>query len=150
MSDPAELTSHLGFWLRQVSNHVSHAFALKVESCGVTVAEWVILRQLWRRGPVAPSRLAREIGITRGAVSKLAERLLAKALIRRTSGEGDLRTHTLALTPAGEALVPRLALLADQNDVEFFGHLGARDRAKLENYLRGIAERSGTRTMPVD
>ena len=33
VSRPAELSSiesHLGYWLRYVSNHVSHAFALKL------------------------------------------------------------------------------------------------------------------------
>ena len=35
------LDAHLGYWLRAVSNHVSHAFKTKVERHGVTVAEWV-------------------------------------------------------------------------------------------------------------
>ena len=35
----SDLTSHLGYWLRHVSNHVSHAFARKLESRDVTVAE---------------------------------------------------------------------------------------------------------------
>ena len=33
------LESHLGYWLRVVSNHVSHGFKSKVEAHGVTVAE---------------------------------------------------------------------------------------------------------------
>ena len=37
-SPPSHLTSHLGYWLRHVSNHVSQAFARKVEQQGVTVA----------------------------------------------------------------------------------------------------------------
>ena len=32
----------------------------------------------------------------------------------------DGRAQTLALTPAGRALTPRLAVLADANDAEFF------------------------------
>jgi hypothetical protein len=39
----SELTAHLGYWLRFVSNHVSLAFARKLESRGVTVADWVVL-----------------------------------------------------------------------------------------------------------
>ena len=46
----SDLTAHLGYWLRYVSNHVSHAFARKVEARGVTVAEWVLLRQLLESG----------------------------------------------------------------------------------------------------
>ena len=36
-----ELTSfetHLGYWIRYVSNHVSHAFAIRLAAIGVTVA----------------------------------------------------------------------------------------------------------------
>jgi hypothetical protein len=35
----SELTAHLGYWLRHVSDHVSHAFARKLASQDVTVAE---------------------------------------------------------------------------------------------------------------
>jgi hypothetical protein len=44
---PSQLTSHIGFWMRLVSNNVSHAFARKLEASGVTVAEWVILREMF-------------------------------------------------------------------------------------------------------
>lgn len=33
------LDSRLGYWLRYVSNQVSHAFSPKVQARGVTVAE---------------------------------------------------------------------------------------------------------------
>ena len=39
------LEDHAGYWLRFVSNHVSHAFMQKVEAKGVTVAEWARLRR---------------------------------------------------------------------------------------------------------
>lgn len=150
MGGPSELTDHLGYWLRLVSNHVSHAFALKAEECGVTVAEWVLLRRLWAREPVAPSRLAEETGLTRGAVSKLADRLLAKGLVERVDSREDRRAHTLALTAAGQALVPRLADLADRNDAQFFGELAPEDREQLELTLRAIVQRKGIDKAPVD
>ena len=56
MTTPSDLTAHLGFWLRAVSNEVSQAFAAKLASRDVTVAEWVTLRSLFGRAPVAPSR----------------------------------------------------------------------------------------------
>ncbi|MEI9903207.1 MAG: hypothetical protein WDN06_03970 [Asticcacaulis sp.] len=47
MTSPSHLEAHLGYWMRFVSNHVSQAFARKVEAHGVTVAEWVVLRELF-------------------------------------------------------------------------------------------------------
>lgn len=146
--DPSPLDAHLGFWLRFVSNHVSHAFQRKVEAHGVTVAEWVVLRQLFALGDVPPSRLADEMGMTRGGVSKLVERLHAKELVTRTSGEGDKRFQSVGLTAAGKKLVPKLAALADENDAEFFGHLTGEQRDAVTDLLKDIVRRHGLKDFP--
>jgi DNA-binding MarR family transcriptional regulator len=146
----SDLTAHLGYWLRYVSNHVSQAFARKVEAHGVTVAEWVLMRQLLEVEALAPSRLAERMGMTRGAVTKLADRLIAKSLMARVANPEDGRAQTLSLTPAGRAIVPELAVLADANDVEFFDHLALEDRAALLRILRGIVEKRGLKSVPVD
>src|SRR6478672_10303107 len=98
VSPVSALTEHIGFWLRTVSNHVSYAFAARVAAHDVTVAEWVVMRSLYGKDPMAPSRLAAEIGMTRGAITKLADRLIAKSLIVRKSSLEDGRSQTLALT----------------------------------------------------
>jgi DNA-binding MarR family transcriptional regulator len=144
------LTKHLGFWLRAVSNHVSHAFAAKVAAQGVTVAEWVVMRSLYGQDPMAPSRLAAEIGMTRGAITKLADRLIAKSLIVRRSSREDGRSQTLALTQRGMHLVPELAELADRNDAEFFDHLSAAERKRLEGLLKRLVERCRMTAVPID
>ena len=143
------LESHLGYWLRYVSNHVSHAFALKVAARGVTVAEWVVLRELYD-GESAPSALADRLGMTRGAISKLADRLIAKGLIARRASAGDRRFQTLALTRQGRALTPKLAALADRNDEEFFAPLDRATREAIETAMKEIVRRMGLRAAPVD
>lgn len=144
------LEDHLGYWLRAVSNHVSHAFSRKVEEHGVTVAEWVVLRVLYERDALPPSQVAETLGMTRGAISKLAERLAAKSLLVRTADGADRRFQSLTLTEAGRALVPVLAALADRNDVEFFGGLTGVEREVMERCLKGIVHRLGLRTAPID
>ncbi len=146
----SDLTAHLGYWLRYVSNHVSQTFARKVEARGVTVAEWVLMRQLLGEEALAPSRLADRMGMTRGAISKLADRLIAKSMVVRAADPKDGRAQTLALTPKGRGLVPKLAALADANDAEFFAHLTQRDRAALLRILQEIVERRGLKSLPVD
>lgn len=144
------LEDHLGFWLRYVSNQVSHAFSLKLAAREVTVAEWVMLRELYERDGMAPSALADRLGMTRGAISKLVDRLVAKSLLSRASGKPDRRYQDLALTAAGRALVPELSALADRNDAEFFGHLTPADRATIERIMEDVVCKLGLRTMPVD
>lgn len=146
----SDLTSHLGYWLRFVSNHVSYAFARKVEGCGVTVAEWVVLRELYGGGAVAPSEVAERLGLTRGAVSKLVDRLCAKGLVDKGPGGRDKRFQAVALTKEGAALVPRLARLADANDAEFFACLNARERAQLVRLMKRIVRERGLKQAPTE
>jgi len=149
-SSISPLEAHLGYWLRFVSNQVSHAFAAKLAGRNVTVAEWVVLRELCEAGDVAPSALADRLGMTRGAISKLAERLRAKGLVERTGSTDDRRFQTLALTAQGRALVPELSALADRNDEEFFGHLDPESRAVIEAAMKEIVRRHGLRAVPLD
>ena len=146
----SNLTAHLGFWLRAVSNHVSHAFAARIAAEGVTVAEWVMMRSLYGLEPMPPSRLAEAMGMTRGAVTRLADRLIGKSLVIRTADPDDGRAQTLALTPAGERLVPKLAALADRNDAEFFGSLSASERETLERLLKRLVRHGNMPAVPID
>ncbi len=144
------LEEHTGYWLRYVSNHVSHAFSRKVATQSVTVAEWVLLREMFDAGTANPSQLAESVGLTRGAVSKLVDRLSRKKLAVVSTSEGDRRYQTVELTAAGKRLVPVLAQLADENDREFFGHLKPEERTKLVNLLQDIVRRHGWKELPVD
>jgi DNA-binding MarR family transcriptional regulator len=150
MESISTLEDHAGYWLRYVSNHVSHAFSRRVEAQGVTVAEWVLLREMLGAGAANPSQLADSIGMTRGAVSKLVERLCRKKLALRSSSNGDRRYRTVKLTSAGKRLVPVLAQLADENDHEFFGHLKPEARNALVSLLQDIVRRQGWKDVPVD
>jgi DNA-binding MarR family transcriptional regulator len=149
-ASPSDLQAHLGYWLRLVSNAVSQSFARKVEAEGVSVAEWVFLRILFDHAPLPPSEVARRMGMTKGAISKLEGRLLEKGLIAREASLLDKRGHSLTLAPAGRALVPRLALLADVNDVDFFGGLSASERDRLESLLKKIVTSRGLTGAPID
>ncbi|MDI7774502.1 MarR family transcriptional regulator [Asticcacaulis sp. EMRT-3] len=132
-----------------VSNAVSQEFSRKVADEGVTVAEWAFMRALYQN-PASPSVLADRMGMTRGAISKLADRLLAKALIERTENPEDKRAHSLSLTAQGQLKVPVLAALADQNDAEFFGVLTPDDHKALAQILKTLADRRALKTIPVD
>jgi DNA-binding MarR family transcriptional regulator len=146
----SDLETHLGYWLRFVSNHVSHAFSLKLQTRDVTVAEWVVLRGLFDSDSASPSGLADRLGMSRGAISKLADRLIAKELVERTASTEDRRQQALSLTADGRKLVPSLSALADRNDAEFFGHLKPAERAALEKILLDIVRRHDLKTIPTE
>jgi DNA-binding MarR family transcriptional regulator len=84
----------------------------------------------------APSSLAHSTGLTRGAVSRLVDRLLQKNLVTRDEAAADRRFEDLRLTPAGRKLVPRLAALADKNARTFSGSSRRRNETAWFRCLR--------------
>jgi DNA-binding MarR family transcriptional regulator len=150
--DPAvsDLRKHVGFWLRFVSNHVSHAFGRKLLDSGVTVAEWVVMREMFDDEETSPGVLAERIGMTRGGVSKLVDRLVGKKLATRRERSDDRRFQSIALTAAGRRLIPQMAALADQNDEEFFHPLSARERAALIATMKKLVHAHGLQTLPTE
>lgn len=142
------LHAHLGYWLRLVSNAVSHSFARRVEAEGVTVGEWVFLRALFDAERIAPSALAERMGMTKGAISKLADRLVSKGLVKREADRDDKRGQMLALKAEGRKLVPRLARIADANDADFFGCLTRSERRQLRRILEKIVSDRGLTNVP--
>jgi DNA-binding MarR family transcriptional regulator len=145
----SDLRSHTGFWLRFVSNHVSQSFARKLVGSGVTVAEWVVLREMFDASATSPSALAAATGLTRGAISKLIDRLVQKELVSRAEAADDRRFQDVRLTPAGRTMVPKLAALADQNDHEFFSQLPVGERERLVATLKKLVATNKLKQIPI-
>jgi DNA-binding MarR family transcriptional regulator len=144
------LETHLGYWLRLVSNQVSHEFRRKLEQRGVTVAEWVVLRKLLEAAPLAPSQVADALGMTRGAISKLNDRLLQKELIEIAASPSDGRQQLVSLTRRGQTLVPQLAAAADENDHDFFSVLTTAEQSTLRKLVMKLVREHALRGTPID
>lgn len=145
----SRLDSYVGYWLRCVSKQYSDALSREMEDKGVALAEWIVMRELYD-GDRRPTALADKLGLTRGAVSKLAAKLVTNLMVTRHSSLGDGRAQMLALTDLGRAVVPVLAQLVDKIDEEFFGELDPRMRALIVSAMRGIIHRRRLRAEPVD
>ncbi|MDF3822323.1 MarR family transcriptional regulator [Leptospira sp. 96542] len=147
----SQLKKHIGFWMRIVSNHVSHSFARKLENKAVTVAEWVVLREMHEcGGAIAPSYIADLTGLSRGAISKLVDRLLDKGFLTRKESSNDRRYQEIELTKEAMMLLPELASLADENDMEFFSVLSSGERKTLIQLLKKTAELNQLTKLPIE
>lgn len=140
----------MGFWLRFVSNHVSGQFKRLVEANGVSVSEWVALRQLYGVGDASATELMDALGMTKGAVSKIITRLQDKGLVNRTAVDADRRAQKIVLSGAGRKLVPKLARLADDNDNAFFGHLDPALRAQLSGAMQDLVRTHQLKQLPLE
>ena len=146
----AQLESHLGYWLRRVSNAVSGTFARSLQEKQTSVAEWVLLRELHERGQTASGELADSLGLTRGAVSKIVDKLDVKGWIQTEAKEGDSRFRLLSLTRAGRRSLPVLAEIADQNDARYFDCLNAREKSTLRELLAKLTEHNRIQDAPTE
>lgn len=144
------LEAHLGYWLRYISNHVSASFAKALHARQFTVAEWVVLRHLYDHPEIASIELAAFLGMTRGATSKVLDKLEAKGLVERIARLEDKRSHRLSLTSDGTSILPILAGLADHNDAYFFDCLSDTEQATLRQLLQKVAQQHQWSDVPVD
>ena len=146
----SKLESHLGYLLRRVSNAVSGEFARAMHTKQTSVAEWVLLRHLYDGGQVTPGELAEALTMTRGAVSKIIDKLQTKGWIRSRISPQDNRVQLLSLTRGGERILPQLAELADRNDERFFVALDAGERSALRRLLGKLADHHHMHEVPVE
>jgi DNA-binding MarR family transcriptional regulator len=132
------LRDHVGYWLRRLSDEVHTSFERQLAAHDVTVAQWNVLVTVYRGDATTTGEAARFIGIDPGAVSRLVDRLAAKKLITRSADPQSRRSLRLELTPAGQALVPVLIGIADQNDTAYFGGLPPTEQTELVRLLRQL------------
>lgn len=147
-STPSDLDAHLGFWMRYVSNQVSSRFESQLTSHGVTVTEWVALRTLYKQSANTHANLIDELGMTKGAASKVITRLEAKGLVLKAYAADSAREQVLSLTAVGRRLLPKLAAVADENDDFFFGHLSKSSRTELMSMMRDLVQHHDMKELP--
>lgn len=131
------LESHLGYWLRCLSNFVSGDFSAKLAAHDISVAQWVVLRTLYDQQSVSLNEAAKLVGVDKSTLSRMIDRLLQRGLVSRTEGR-DRRSIGLSLSPSGTALVPKLAALADENDATFFKSLPPKQRQEFLSTIQNL------------
>jgi DNA-binding MarR family transcriptional regulator len=108
-----------------------------------------VLREMFDASTTSPSALAAATGLTRGAISKLIDRLVQKDLVSRAEAADDRRFQDVRLTPAGRTMVPKLAALGDQNDHEFFSQLPVGERERLVATLKKLVATNKLKQIPM-
>lgn len=144
------LEDHIGYWLRAVSNQVSLSFAKRLAGHDVGVGEWVVLNLLKEHESLSPAEIAQMIGITRGASSKLLDRLHSKQLILRKDSIHDRRYQEISISDEGRKLLPQLIHEAEMNEQHFFSHLSSEQKTLLIKQLKGISSMKHFDEIPIN
>jgi DNA-binding MarR family transcriptional regulator len=150
MKPPSRIEDHAGYWLRKLSNHVSSAFAGRVEAHGVSVANWVVLRILFDHDSLSLNALVSLVGVDQGALSRMVERLMARGLVIRKESPKNRREVAISLTTEGRKLVPKLAREADENDRAFFEQLPKRQQQEFRAILKTLLSLNSSVGIAID
>ncbi|MCP8897437.1 MarR family transcriptional regulator [Shinella daejeonensis] len=91
---------------------MTHAVDRRARAFGITGAQWVVLIRIGGGIGNTATELCRTLGYDSGAMTRMLDRLEKLDLVRRAPSPQDGRVTDVFLSPAGEALYPRLRPIA--------------------------------------
>jgi len=113
---------------------------------GLGEGDFDVLATLRRQGPpfaLTPGQIGERTMVTSGAVTKRVDRLEARGLVERRPSQGDGRSRTVALTPAGRALIDDAVVDHLANEARLLSGLDPVDRRALADLLGRLATSLG-------
>ena len=121
-ADDYHAEASLAYLLRRVIVSIGQAADRRLESLGLTNAQWVPLLKLHQGRGRTVAELARECTADTGATTRLLDRLEAKGLLRRVRSSEDRRVVNLELTAEGERAAEQIpAVLCEVHNAHLAG-----------------------------
>lgn len=97
------------FSLYQASRATTQAYRRLLEPWGLTYPQYLVLVELWNRGPLSVRELGDDLALDSGTLSPLLRRMEHAELITRSREADDGRVVVVAPTPKGTSLREELA-----------------------------------------
>lgn len=105
------------------------------EEFGLTYSQFLFLVHLDSAGTMSSSGLARNMGVSRAAVSKRVSWFTSRGLVRSGHTASDNRVLSLSVTARGKALVAQMSDVLEQRFREKFDALEGVDLEELNRSL---------------
>lgn len=130
-----ELDGFIPYRLAVAAAEISRRFAERYAAeAGLSIPEWRVLAHLGHSGPVSVREITQRVAIEKSVVSRAATRLQQAGLISKQDHGSDRRLVALALTREGQALMARLAGIAETYQAELRLALGP----DADSFERGL------------
>lgn len=114
-------------------------FKRHTDALGLTQPQWRVIRALAAGEPLDVRTLAHRCALLQPSVSRLLKSLEDRGLIR-TVDVGDARRRVLALTPKGQAVFDRVAVVSEAVYRDLEDAYGQQELAQLVSMLRRLRE----------
>ncbi len=130
--------SHLGFLIYDLARYYRIAFDKKMASYGLTRSQWFTLGYVYREEGISQTKLAELLGIGKGTVGGLIDRMETNEWVKRRPDPKDRRTNLVYLTKKSRAKVSEIMKLADQLIQDSVQSLGEKEKTILIDSLKII------------
>jgi DNA-binding MarR family transcriptional regulator len=106
----------------------------------ITFPQFRVLHLVRREGRVSGRQLARELGVSPGAVVQLCDRLQEQGSLERVPDTEDRRVTWFQLTETAQGLFEEMLAMRRSRLVPALARLGEQDRRSLTRMLGEVAE----------
>lgn len=138
---PFHLDQFLPYRMSVAAAEISRRFAARYTAeAGLSIPEWRVLAHLGHSGAVSVRDITQRVHLDKSVVSRAATRLQQSGLVTKSDHGDDRRLIVLELTPRGQALMARLAGVADSFQQELHDLLGE-DAAAFDRGLTRLLGR---------
>ncbi len=143
--DPiAQLYQRPGFLIRRAHQIAVSVFLAETAEMRVTTTQYGIMLLLSRRTGLDQASVARMLGLDRSTTALVVRKLDADGLVFRTPDSTDRRRQSLALTPAGTAMLERLHGPAQRALAQLLAPLEPAERGALLKLLTKLNDAHNT------
>jgi DNA-binding MarR family transcriptional regulator len=136
MASNSELLELYSSLRRNIS--LEATFSLK--ELGFSLRQFLILRNLGRRGPLTMTILAEHCMTDAATISRSVSQLIEQQYARKLQCPEDGRVFRAELTAKGAKLLPELDRLHGELADQCFGHLSAEEKKLLTKTLKKVVE----------
>ena len=136
-----DLESHVPSLLNWIANKLGRSASAQFrEQFGVGITDWRVIALLAIEPHITANRIVDVIGLNKGAVSRCLRSLQARGLVSIRPHKNDGRSHTCALTRAGEALHDRILPVALERERRLLSGLSLQEFNELVRMLNRLHE----------
>lgn len=139
------MTSGLdALFLRRMAARLDRGAAAVVRGHGLTVDQWRMLDLLADAGPLPMAALCEELSLAGATATRIADRLVAEALVYRSIDDTDRRRVVLRAAKRGLELREQLSDEVEQAQARQLDTLDEADHERLVRMLGSVTERADT------
>jgi len=133
------LSERLGYVLRRAQIGVFRDFFAAFAPFDIKPGQYSILTIIERNPGLKQTQVCDALGIKRTNFVAMIDELEARGLVKRDEVPTDRRSHALVLTPAGEALMPKLHETSAAHEQRLIAALGQSRHAEMRAALSKLA-----------